>query len=81
MIEENIMNEIVDIIQFHPSQNGVHWLDTIEYIKEKLLSEITTTHKADNNMLNNTNKIVSPNRYLDNRENNTWYTIGEFKNG
>lgn len=65
MIEENIMNEIVDIIQFHSSQNGVHWLDTIEYIKEELLSEITTTHKADNNMLNNTNKIVSPNRYLD----------------
>lgn len=71
MIEENIMNEIVDMIQFHSSKNGVHWLDTIEYIKEKLLSEITTTHKADNNMLNNTNKIVSPNRYLDNRENNT----------
>lgn len=50
MIEENIMNEIVDIIQFHSSQNGVHWLDTIEYIKEKLLSEITTTHKTDNNI-------------------------------
>lgn len=48
MIEENIMNEIVDIIQFHSSQNGVHWLYTIEYIKEKLLSEITTTYKTDN---------------------------------
>ncbi len=71
MIEENIMNEIVDMIQFHSSQNGVHWLDTIEYIKEKLLSERNVTHKTDNNMLNNTNKIVSPNRYLDNRENNT----------
>lgn len=71
MIEENIMNEIVDIIQFHSAKNGVHWLYTIEYIKEKLLSERTVTHKTDNNMLNNTNKIVSPNRYLDNRENNT----------
>ncbi len=50
MIEENIMNEIVDIIQFHSAKNGVHWLDTIEYIKEKLLSEITTTHKTDNNI-------------------------------
>ena len=48
MIEENIMNEIVDIIQFHSAKNGVHWLYTIEYIKEKLLSEITTTHKTDN---------------------------------
>lgn len=50
MIEENIMNEIVDIIQFHSAKNGVHWLYTIEYIKEKLLSEITTTHKTDNNI-------------------------------
>ena len=65
MIEENIMNEIVDIIQFHSAKNGVHWLYTIEYIKEKLLSERNVTHKTDNNMLNNTNKIVSPNRYLD----------------
>lgn len=48
MIEENIMNEIVDMIQFHSSQNGVHWLDTIEYIKEKLLSERAATHKTDN---------------------------------
>ena len=50
MIEENIMNEIVDIIQFHSAKNGVHWLYTQQYIKEKLLSEITTTHKTDNNI-------------------------------
>ena len=48
MIEENIMNEIVDIIQFHSAKNGVHWLYTIEYIKEKLLSERAATHKTDN---------------------------------
>ena len=50
MIEENIMNEIVDIIQFHSAKNGVHWLDTIEYIKEKLSSERAVTHKTDNNI-------------------------------
>ena len=48
MIEENIMNEIVDIIQFHSAKNGVHWLYTIQYIKEKLLSERAATHKTDN---------------------------------
>lgn len=48
MIEENILNEIVDIIQFHSAKNGVHWLYTIEYIKEKLLSERAATHKTDN---------------------------------
>lgn len=48
MIEENIMNEIVDIIQFHSAKNGVHWLYTIEYIKEKLLSERAATHKTYN---------------------------------
>ena len=71
MIKEKIMNEIVCMVQDYSAKNGVHWLYTIEYIKEKLLSERNVTHKTDNNMLNNTSKIVSPNRYLDNRENNT----------
>ena len=50
MIKEKIMNEIVCMVQDYSAKNGVHWLYTIEYIKEKLLSEITTTHKTDNNI-------------------------------
>lgn len=50
MIEENIMNEIVCMVQDYSAKNGVHWLDTIEYIKEKLSSERAVTHKTDNNI-------------------------------
>ena len=34
----------------YSAKNGVHWLDTIEYIKEKLSSERAVTHKTDNNI-------------------------------
>lgn len=65
MTEEEIMNEIVCMVQDYSAQKGIHWLDIIEYIKEMLLSERATTHKTSNNISNNPNEIVSPNRYLD----------------
>ena len=68
MIKEKIMNEIVCMVQDYSAKNGVHWLDTIEYIKEKLSSERAELIKLIITFQKNNNEIVSPNRYLDNRK-------------